>query len=144
MEVYRPLRAGLCIYECVRLLSLLGAFALLRPDGEAAAFPWSACVASNALFPLMALFLWLDSSRYSVYEPLYTAGKCVCFVSVMSWCIFSRQIIITTLLSGGLFIPMIMGITGMLFGDLLSVAAGLAIIKKTRTSVQVSAPAGGE
>ena len=145
MEVYRPLRAGLCIYECVRLLSLLGAFVVLRPDGAAAAFPWLACVASNALFPLMALFLWLNSSRYGAYEPLYTAGKCICFVSVISGCIFSRQTIIAALLSVGLFMPMIMGITGMLlFGDLFSVAAGLAIIKKTRTPVQVSTPARGE
>lgn len=144
MEVYRPLRAGLCIYECMRILFLLGAFVLLRPDGAAAAFPWLACVASNALFPLMTLFLWMNSSRYGAYEPLYTAGKCVCFVSVMGWCVFSRQTIIAALLSGGLFMPMLAGITGILFGDLLSVGAGLAIIKKTRMPAQVSGPAGGE
>ncbi|MDR1251376.1 MAG: hypothetical protein LBK62_04330 [Treponema sp.] len=142
MGVYRPLKAGLCIYECGRLLFLLAAFMFLRPDEVTAAFPWLACVAANALFPLMTLFLWLDASRYGAYGPLYTAGKCVSFFSVMSWFVFFRRIIITAVLFNNLTMFMITGIVGiLLFGDLLSVTAGIAVIKKTRMPVRT---AGGE
>ncbi|MDR2478846.1 MAG: hypothetical protein LBD48_05975 [Treponema sp.] len=133
MEAYRPLRAGLFIYESVRLGFLAGTFTILRPDGGAAFFPWLACMSSNALFPLMTLFLLLDISRYGAYAPLYMAGKCVSFFSVMGWCVFFRRNIINAafLDEAVLFIaPGILAI--LLFGDLLSASAGFIVVKKTR------------
>ncbi|MDR2485163.1 MAG: hypothetical protein LBD55_07195 [Treponema sp.] len=133
METYWPLRVGLFIFECVRLFFLLGSFAVLRPDEGAAVFPWISCLAANALFPLMALFLLLDSSRYCGYGPLYTAGKAVSFFAVLVWCIFFRQRILSAAVFEQILLFTLPGILGILImGDLCSVTAGLFIIRKTR------------
>jgi hypothetical protein len=145
MAVYRPLRAGLVVYEWIRLLFLLGAFAALRPDEGAAAFPWLACLAANALFPLMALFLLLDISRYGGYGPLYAAGKFVSFFSVTGWCVFFRRHIIDAVFLEETVLFMMPGILGiLLLGDLLSAAAGLVIVKKMYPVQSPAAPAGSE
>ena len=143
MELHRPLRAGLFIYECARILFLAGAFAAQGqgPDGGLAAFPWLACVAANALFPLMTLFLLLDSSRYGVYAPLYAAGKCVSFFSAVGWCFFSWRNMLDAALLAGEVPFMTPGVLGILvFGDLLSAAAGLVFAVKKRPA---RTPAGG-
>lgn len=56
--------------------------------------------ASTALFPLMALFMRLDSVRYRVYMPLFTAGKCIGIFSVLGWSIIAGQVKISAVLSG--------------------------------------------
>ena len=141
MTVYRPLRAGLCIYECIRLGFLLAAFTALRP-GEGTAFPWLTYGASNALFPLMALFLLLDNARYAGYAPLYAAGKCVSFFATIGWCVISRQHLLAAALRDNTFLFVAPGILGiLLFGDMLSVAAGLIIGRKTRSPVFGDRPA---
>lgn len=57
------------------------------------------------LFPLMALFIWLDTSRYEVYLPLFTAGKCLGIFVLLGWSIVSKQVTImeSFILSGDLF-----------------------------------------
>jgi hypothetical protein len=141
MEIYRPLGGGLFIYECVRLFFLLGVFAVSDPGGGAAAFPWLACVVPNALFPLMTLFLWLDISNYAGYWPLYISGKCISLVSVIAWLVLSWQ---------GAYIAAYMGIRSafvvmgiMLFGDMLSLAAGFLIVRKLRIITGPVDDAGG-
>jgi hypothetical protein len=120
---------------------LLAAFTALRP-GEGTAFPWPAYGASNALFPLMTLFLLLDNARYGGYAPLYAAGKCVSFFSTIGWYVFSRQYILAAVLRDNTFLFLAPGILGvLLFGDMLSVAAGLLIGKKTRSPVFGDRPA---
>jgi len=47
---------------------------------------------SAVLFPLMALFIWLDSVRYKAYIPLFIAGKCVGIFSIFSLLIIARRI----------------------------------------------------
>jgi hypothetical protein len=155
MKMYRPLRTGLFVYECARLVFLLGAFMALRPDEGTPVFPWLACAAPNALFPLMTLFLLLDGVRYSGYAPLYAAGKCVSFIATALWCVFFQQQIITAILLDDTIRFMAPGIGGILIiGDMLSVAAGLIIIKKAQmlkartlgppAAVLAQAPVGGE
>ncbi|GHV94471.1 hypothetical protein AGMMS50293_07910 [Spirochaetia bacterium] len=160
MEVYRPLRAGLFIYECARLLFLVGSFALLQPggmggvaggmDGGAggmgggASFPWLAYTAPNALFPLMALFVWLDMSRYGVYLPLYLAGKCISLFSIAGWLISSRWIIMIVAWFSNVQVPAAPGLLVwvLLSGELLSTAAALLIMRKTRQAAAVPVPEG--
>ena len=92
MDVYQPLRAGLFIYELLRLLLLL-VFSLFLPlEGQSGAFfPYLAYLSSNALFPLMALFLWLRPQEYRNYLTLYTAGKIIGVVSFYAWEFFSAR-----------------------------------------------------
>jgi hypothetical protein len=44
-----------------------------------------------ALFPLMALFIWLDVEKYKAYLPLYLAGKCVGIVVLAGWIIMGNS-----------------------------------------------------
>jgi hypothetical protein len=140
MEVYRPLRGGLFVYECIRLFFLVGAFVALRPGEGAMAFPWLACVVPNALFPLMTLFLWVDASNYAGYRPLYISGKCISLVSEAAWFVFSRQDLYAAVYGGGRSVLIIIGILGIISGDTLSTAAGFFITRKPRGRAE-SAPA---
>ncbi|MCL1991710.1 MAG: hypothetical protein FWG66_02040 [Spirochaetes bacterium] len=51
--------------------------------------PWLLFAAPNMLFPLMALFLWLDFFKYEAYVPLFIVGKFVCIFSTISWLLVS-------------------------------------------------------
>jgi hypothetical protein len=132
---------------------LIGVFCFLRPGEGAGVFPWLVYAVPNALFPLMALFLWRRFSRYGAYLPLYVSGKCMVLAAVFGFCIFSRQEIFTAvyLMSPGVFI--ILGcLLILLFGDLFSALGGLALIKKLQeiktpekqAPVEIPAEAAGE
>jgi hypothetical protein len=133
MEISRLLRGGLLVSECVRLLGLVGAFVLFRPDS---AFPWLLYVVPNALFPLIALFLWLDFSRYAVYLPLYLAGKCVGIFSIVGWLIASWPPAALVQPDGVYSITPDLLAWILLCGDLCSSAAALIVAKKTQTPAQ--------
>jgi hypothetical protein len=123
---------------------VVAAFMTLRPDALAADFPWLSCLASNALFPLMTLFLLADGSRYAGYWPLYSAGKCISCVPAVVWCVLFRQTILNTAFTGYRALLMAMGVPGILVDcDTLSAAAGMVLVQKTRTR-PVQTPAGGE
>jgi hypothetical protein len=132
MEPYRPLRLGLFVYECFRLLFLTAVFAALRPGG--AAFPWLVYAAPNVLFTLMALFLWLNLSRYGAYLPLFLAGKIIGLFSILGWSVFMRGIRASEFFEGvnSLVPEMITGI--LLCGDTFATAAVYCIIKKIETT----------
>ena len=100
MDVYRPLRAGLFIYECLRLLFLVVFLHIAAAgDGfsEESGFLMESLlsgfymvfVSANALFLLMALFLWLKPLEYRSFISLYLAGKFIALVSLYAWEIFS-------------------------------------------------------
>jgi len=56
--------------------------------------PWLVIAAPGAaLFPFLALFIWLDISRYKAYLPLYIAGKCIGIFSLLIFSIISGQFI---------------------------------------------------
>jgi hypothetical protein len=46
---------------------------------------------SAALFPLMAFFILLDSARYRVYIPLFTAGKFIGVFSILGFPVIIGQ-----------------------------------------------------
>jgi len=74
MRKHSLLCGGLFIVECIRLSFLSEGLGILRSNVEEV-FPWHIFAVPNALFVLMALFLWLDVTKYSVYLPLYISGK---------------------------------------------------------------------
>ena len=79
MGIIRLLKPALFIYEGMRIF-IIAVYAAFLGIGQSA-FPAVFFAAPAVLFPLMALFLWLDSSRYRAYLPLFAAGK---FISVLS------------------------------------------------------------
>jgi hypothetical protein len=88
MDVYRALRGILFFYELFRLLVLVVLFAVFSPLADAvkgAFFPYLVYVAPNALFPLMALFIWLRQKDYRNYLPLYMAGKIITAAAFYGW-----------------------------------------------------------
>ena len=93
MDVYRPLRAGLFFYECLRLfLLVVFIFAASMGNGlNVSGFPYLAYLSSNALFPMMALFIWLRPVEHSNYLSLYMAGKIIALVTFYLWQIFSSR-----------------------------------------------------
>ena len=155
MGILHPLRpsgtrqnlAGvLLVYEIVRLLALIGVFVYLDPAGTP--FPWLAALAPNALFPLMALFLWRQFSRYAVYAPLYISGKCIALASIAGFWIFSRQNIYAALSLKNPGVFMALGcLLFLLAGDLCAAAGGLALARKIPAlegTAEVPAEAAGE
>jgi hypothetical protein len=142
MEIYRPLRGALLIYECIRLLVLIWVFIFFKPGDGAGVFPWLVYAVPNALFPLMALFLWRQFSRYAAYVPLYIAGKCVALASITGFWAFSRQNVYTALHLRNPGVLVALGcLLFLLTGDLLSAAGGLALAKKAPALEAAGAPA---
>ncbi|MFP3090571.1 hypothetical protein LQZ21_09620 [Treponema sp. TIM-1] len=91
---YRPLRLGLLIYDLFRLIFMLELLITVIPLGEspeASWFPYMVYAVPNALFPLMAFFLFIRPGEYRGYVFLYLAGKTIVIVSVIGWIIFSLQ-----------------------------------------------------
>jgi len=130
MDVHRPLGAGLFIYECLRLLMLV-VFLLFASLESAISGSYTVYMSSNALFPLMAMFIWLRPDEYSNYSTLYIAGKLVFLVSFYSWEIFTLRDFIRdenfmkniVFLGGGALISL---------ADMLSVWGAWAINKRYR------------
>ena len=81
--------------------------------------------APMALFPLMSLFIWLDTRRYNAYLPLFTAGKCIGIFILLCWSIALRQVtIIGAFYGAAVFAELIL-----ISGDFFALAAVLLIIK---------------
>jgi hypothetical protein len=92
MDIYRPLRWVVFLYELFRLGLLVGFFAVLAPREEAGAvFPYVVYVTANGLYPLMALFIWRDLEQYRNYLPLYGAGKILGVFCFYLWGFFMVQ-----------------------------------------------------
>ena len=93
MGAYRPLRAVLFFYECLRLLLLVVFILLASPDAAVYGtfFPYLVFLSPNALFPLMALFVWLKEEIFRNYLSLYMAGKIISVVLFFVWEIFSSR-----------------------------------------------------
>ncbi|MDR2305274.1 MAG: hypothetical protein LBE10_11910 [Treponema sp.] len=83
MGVYRPLRVVLFVYECIRLLLVLGLY-LFSAD-TVGLFPALPLAAANGLFLLMALFMLYSIEVYGIYAPLYLAGKLFFIAAVRPW-----------------------------------------------------------
>ena len=92
MNIRGPLRAALFFYEVIRF-SLLAVFLYITPEGDlfGTFFPYIVYLSANALFPLMALFVWLRPEEYRNYLTLYMAGKIIGMVSFLVWEIFGSR-----------------------------------------------------
>jgi hypothetical protein len=94
MDVYRPIRAILFVYELFRLLILTVLLAVFSVSEGAVAggiFPYLVYAAPNALFPLMALFMWLRPGEYRHYLRLYMAGKVIAAAAFCGWGFFAPK-----------------------------------------------------
>jgi len=138
MEVLRPLRAALFIYECLRILLLVvllfiapGESGFPEDSAGGAFFPYLVYLSANALFPLMALFVLLRPEEYRNYLTLYMAGKIIAAVSFYAWGYFSSRefpgmdniVRSLTLLGGSVFISL---------ADILSVGGAWMLKNKYR------------
>jgi len=142
MGIVRVLKPGLFIYECVRIL-ILAAFVAMQPilsavllAADLADFPIMVFAAPNALFPLMALFLWLNASRYRAYLPLFAAGKCINIISLLGWSILVQS---STMIRAFPGIVQALAELMLLSGDLLALAAVILIIRDTRKITEAQA-----
>ena len=120
MEVFRPLRTALCVYDALRFLFLIGAFIIVQPEG-AIAFPWLAAISPGALFLLITLFLRIQPGAYGLYRPLYIAGKGLSVLSTVLWLFFARSDTIRGLIFSSMASFIVPGIVCFLIlGDVLS------------------------
>jgi len=92
MKIIRIIKPALFIYEFIRILIL--AAALVINSDRSDIFGQIVYTAPNALFPLMALFIWLNQERYGAYLPLFLAGKCIVISTSLIFSIISGQTIL--------------------------------------------------
>jgi hypothetical protein len=122
MRIARFFKLILLIFECINFVFITG-ITVFRVNDQLGS-PQITFLASSALFPLMALFIWLDNDRYKVYMPLFTTGKFIGVFSILCWSFFSRRVKISEVLSGVADIE-----SFLLFGYLFSMVVILLIIR---------------
>jgi hypothetical protein len=88
MNVYRPLSAVLFFYEVFRVLFLVILLLIPHQEGSINGI-LPVYISSNALFPLMALFVWLKPEEHRSYLTLYIAGKLIVLFSFFAWHFFT-------------------------------------------------------
>jgi len=133
MKTIQLIKPGLFLYECLRIMILAAILILRSNDNDI--LGRLAYTAPSALFPLMALFIWLDSERYKTYLPLFAAGKCIVVSTLLGWSIVSGQVTII----GRFFGAAIFAEAVILSGDLLTLAAVLLVHKDNRKNSEIKA-----
>jgi hypothetical protein len=124
MRTFRPLRGVLCIYDVLRLILMIEVIFLFVSHSEGqAGFPILAYMAPNALFPLIAFFLWRRPEYGRPYLYLYSAGKIICIVANLGWLLFSYKNIIPDLPDSSGGIP-----TGVFPAGLITAGSALALV----------------
>jgi hypothetical protein len=83
-----------------------------------------------AIFPIMALFIWIDAYGFRTYIPLYIAGKSIAIFSLALWFAVSRIGMIT-----GISIFQEAGEIIFLSGDLLALGAIIVIFTNLQKSL---------
>jgi len=127
MKMIRLIKPALFIYEFIRILIL--AAALVINSSENDIFGQIVYTAPNALFPLMALFIWLNQERYKAYLPLFLAGKCIAISTTLVFSAISGQTTMT-----GSFVDF-----GYLLGfDLLAIAAVIMINRDIKKNLEIT------
>jgi hypothetical protein len=132
MNVYRPLRAVLFLYELVRFGALISLLTVLGPSftgsGDDNVFPYLAFTAPNALYPLMTMFLLLRLEEFGAYIPLYAAGKVIGGAVFFIWCGFSYRIFLEAAFFGRMELLIKAGFFFLIFGgDIFSCAGAVAL-----------------
>ena len=88
---HRLVSAAIFVYDCSRFLFLLAALEIFLkpgPDFRAVTFPLLMYVSPNALFPIMAFFLFIRFDSFRAYIPLYVTGKVFSLLCVSMWLLF--------------------------------------------------------
>jgi len=125
MGLTRFIKIGLFVYECIRILLLT--IILIIKGTEDGLLIRTLFAAPSALFPLMAIFILLDTNRYKVYLPLFLAGKSIGIFLEALWSIMSIQVTISEGIDYSVILAQMI-----LSGDLFSLAAVIMIIKYIR------------
>ena len=133
MVIVRLIKPGLFIYECLRILVLC--YVLVMRSNEAGVSAQLAYTAPGVLFPLMALFIWLNPVRYRTYLPLFAAGKCIGISAILGWSIVSGQVTMI----GRVFGTAVFAELVFICGDLLALAAVLLIYNDNRKNTEIKA-----
>jgi hypothetical protein len=131
MKVIQLIKPGLFLYECLRIM-IFAAVLILRSNGDNF-LGQLVYTAPGVLFPLMALFIWLNSQRYRAYLPLFAAGKCIGISTLLGWSIVSGQVtMMGRFLGAAVFAEIVL-----ICGDLLSIAAVLLVYKDNRINSEI-------
>jgi hypothetical protein len=143
MNLGRPARLALFIYESLRLLYVVYEFSAIQP-AHPGAFPWITYIAANAFFPIMAFFLWRDYGLYKAYLPMLIAGRCISLFLMIGWTFsFTDEILLEQMMmSAGMVFTPLAAAAILLFGDIFSIICA-CIIKKQSQKTAVDA-GGGE
>ena len=88
MDAYRPLMAVLFFYEVFRVLFLVIVLFISPLEGSINGI-MPVYISANALFPLMALFVWLSPKEHGNYLTLYIAGKVIVLFLFFTWQFFT-------------------------------------------------------
>ena len=78
----------------------MAVYVLLEP-ADSTGFPRFVFVVSGAVFPLMALFIWIDIDRYKAYLPLFITGKSIGLFTLIIWLILRNSAITEGLYQAG-------------------------------------------
>jgi len=103
--------------------------------------------APAVLFPLMALFIWLDTGRYKTYLPLFAAGKCIGIFILLGWSIISQQVtMISSFSSAAIIAGNFVANAGLILlsGDFFALAAVILIIARNCAAGNVQKPASAQ
>ena len=129
MSIIRYLKPGFFIYECFRMTVLAFTLVYLLPGTTA--IPWITIAASQALFPLMALFICLDTVKYKAFLPLFIAGKSIGIISILGRSmIFGHIIIVESLGMGNYSIAIVLAELILPIGDFFSLVTAY-LLKRT-------------
>ena len=123
MNIIRFLKPLVFVLECIKLMVI--ALVIIIQGNVPGLFTKILLAAPGALFPLMALFVWLDTARYKEYPPLFLAGKCIGIFLLLIWFIVFSQVTIIGRIFG--FAVYAEGL--ILCGDLISLGAVFLISK---------------
>jgi len=83
------LKFALFFYEVIRVI-ILGIILVLQPF-DTPGIIRIIFAAQGVLFPLMALFICIDTSRYKEYLPLFITGKGITVLSLVIFTFFFRE-----------------------------------------------------
>jgi len=128
MNIIRFLKPFVFVLECVKLMVI--ALVIIIQGNVPGLFIKILLASPGALFPLMALFIWLDTCRYKEYLPLFMAGKCIGIFLLLGWFIVFSQVTII-----GRIFKLAVYAEGLIFcGDLISLGAVFLISKDIKNT----------
>jgi hypothetical protein len=128
MNRFRVSRLVLFLYDIARLFVIVATMTQLGKlslfDGS---FPYLVYASSQALFPIMTWFIYMDAKTHLAYIPLHITGKCIHIVLSGVW-IFGAVSTGLATLSFDLFVCL--GLTLIiLFTDIISIL-GMFFVKR--------------